>query len=108
MLRKHEALQEGAAGSSTAGRFDLPGSSVSNVKGGEHDRLVDDEHDVYIVEQIDAARKRKGHCEYRMIWEGYPDPTWETAESLATAGKQVQTMVREAKNRAEDKQAGAT
>eukprot|EP00965_Chrysotila_dentata_P130430 4312441-Pleurochrysis_carterae.AAC.1 len=35
---------------------------------------VDDEDDVYIVEQIDAARQRRDHWEYRVIWEGYPDP----------------------------------
>eukprot|EP00965_Chrysotila_dentata_P169012 5581492-Pleurochrysis_carterae.AAC.1 len=65
-------------GSTAAGRFDQPGSSVSDVQGCEHDGQVDHEDDVYIVEQIDAARQRRGHWEYRVIWEGYPDPTWET------------------------------
>eukprot|EP00965_Chrysotila_dentata_P238690 6202662-Pleurochrysis_carterae.AAC.1 len=62
-------------GSSAAGRFDQPGSSVTDVQGGEHDGQADNEDDVYIVEQIDAARQRKGHWEYRVIWEGYPDAT---------------------------------
>eukprot|EP00965_Chrysotila_dentata_P105606 3487586-Pleurochrysis_carterae.AAC.1 len=46
-------------GSTTAGRFDQPGSSVSEVQGGEHDTQADDEDDVYIVEQIDAACQRR-------------------------------------------------
>eukprot|EP00965_Chrysotila_dentata_P125697 4154916-Pleurochrysis_carterae.AAC.1 len=54
-------------GSTAAGRFDQPGSSVTDVQGGEHDGQVDDEDDVYIVEQIDAARQRRGHWEYRVI-----------------------------------------
>eukprot|EP00965_Chrysotila_dentata_P254441 6211870-Pleurochrysis_carterae.AAC.1 len=45
-------------------------SSVTDVQGGEHDGQMNDEDDVYIVEQIDAARQRKGHWEYRVIWEG--------------------------------------
>eukprot|EP00965_Chrysotila_dentata_P121586 4019705-Pleurochrysis_carterae.AAC.1 len=72
-----------------AGRFDQPGSSVSDVQGGEHDvdrltmRTMSN-----IVEQIDAAGQRRGHWEYRVIWEGYPDPTWETDVTLSTAGEQ--------------------
>eukprot|EP00965_Chrysotila_dentata_P113589 3753860-Pleurochrysis_carterae.AAC.2 len=46
---------------------------------------------------MDAARQRMGHWEYRVIWEGYPDPTWETDVMLSTAGEQVQTMMREAR-----------
>eukprot|EP00965_Chrysotila_dentata_P059432 1972190-Pleurochrysis_carterae.AAC.2 len=61
-------------GSSAAGRFSLPGSSVSDLKSGEHDRQVDDEDDVYMVEQFDAARQHKYYWEYRMIWNGYLDP----------------------------------
>eukprot|EP00965_Chrysotila_dentata_P015981 528988-Pleurochrysis_carterae.AAC.1 len=54
-------------GSAAAGRFDQPGSSVSDVQGGDHDGQVDDEDDVCIVEQIDAVRQRQGHWEYRVI-----------------------------------------
>eukprot|EP00965_Chrysotila_dentata_P084461 2789000-Pleurochrysis_carterae.AAC.1 len=50
-------------GSSAAGRFDQPGSSVTDVQGGEHDGQSDDEDDIYIVKQIDAARQRKDHSE---------------------------------------------
>eukprot|EP00965_Chrysotila_dentata_P013660 452070-Pleurochrysis_carterae.AAC.1 len=46
-------------GSTAAGRFDQPGSLVSDVQGGKHDTQIDDEDDVYIVEQIDAARQRR-------------------------------------------------
>eukprot|EP00965_Chrysotila_dentata_P027056 898016-Pleurochrysis_carterae.AAC.1 len=46
-------------GSTAAGRFDQPGSLVSDVQGGEHDTQVDDEDDIYIVEQIDAACQRR-------------------------------------------------
>eukprot|EP00965_Chrysotila_dentata_P115511 3817582-Pleurochrysis_carterae.AAC.1 len=55
---------------------------------------------VYIVEQIDAARQRKGHWEFCVILGGYPDPTWETDATLSTAGEQVHAMMREARNRA--------
>eukprot|EP00965_Chrysotila_dentata_P111669 3692610-Pleurochrysis_carterae.AAC.2 len=56
-------------GSSAAGRFDLPagGPSVTATCGGEHDRQVDDEDNVYIVEQIDTAQNRKGLWEYRVV-----------------------------------------
>eukprot|EP00965_Chrysotila_dentata_P019158 638363-Pleurochrysis_carterae.AAC.2 len=56
--------------------------------------------------QIDTARQRRGHWEYRVIWEGYPDSTWETDVTLSTAGEQVQAMIREARNRAEGEQKG--
>eukprot|EP00965_Chrysotila_dentata_P208880 6184953-Pleurochrysis_carterae.AAC.2 len=59
----------------------------------EHDRQVDNEDDC-IIEQIDAVRKRKGRWEYRVIWKGYPDPTWETAKTLA---EDAQAMMPEAK-----------
>eukprot|EP00965_Chrysotila_dentata_P180158 5948794-Pleurochrysis_carterae.AAC.2 len=89
-------------GSSAAGRFDQPGSSVTDVQGGdEHDGQVNDEDNVYIAEQIDAARQRKGHWEYRATWGGYPNPMWEPDDTLSTAGEQVQAMMREARNRAE-------
>eukprot|EP00965_Chrysotila_dentata_P041119 1364371-Pleurochrysis_carterae.AAC.2 len=42
-------------GSTVAGRFDQPGSSVTDVQGGEHDGQIGDEDGLYIVEQIDAA-----------------------------------------------------
>eukprot|EP00965_Chrysotila_dentata_P211253 6186365-Pleurochrysis_carterae.AAC.2 len=95
-------------GSSAAGRFDQPGSSVTDVQGRQNDGEVDNEDDVYIVEQSDAARQRKLHWEYLVIWEGYPDPTssWETDVTLSTAGEQVQAMMREARNRAESDQKG--
>eukprot|EP00965_Chrysotila_dentata_P259538 6213592-Pleurochrysis_carterae.AAC.2 len=90
--------------STAAGRFDPLGSSVTDVQGGEHDGQIDDEDD--IVKQIDAACQRKGHLEYRVIWEGYPDPTWETDITLSTAEEQVQAMIREARNCAEGEQKG--
>eukprot|EP00965_Chrysotila_dentata_P236125 6201144-Pleurochrysis_carterae.AAC.2 len=90
--------------SSAAGRFDQPGSFVTGVQGGEHDGQVDDGDDVYIVEHIDAARQRKGPWEYRVIWEGHRDRTWETRDTLSTAGEQVQAVMREARNRAEGNQ----
>eukprot|EP00965_Chrysotila_dentata_P056484 1874314-Pleurochrysis_carterae.AAC.1 len=93
-------------GSTAAGRFDQPGSPVTDVQGGEHDGQVVDENDVYIVEQIDAARQRRSHWEYRVIWEGYPDSTWETDVTLSTAGEQVQALMREARNRVEGEQKG--
>eukprot|EP00965_Chrysotila_dentata_P123756 4090540-Pleurochrysis_carterae.AAC.5 len=83
-----------------------PAGTGNQPHGGEPDGQVDDEDDVYIVEQIDAARQRKGHWEYRVIWEGYPDPTWETDVTLSTTGEQVQAMMREARIRAEGEQKG--
>eukprot|EP00965_Chrysotila_dentata_P201330 6180510-Pleurochrysis_carterae.AAC.2 len=62
-------------GSSAAGSFNQPGSFETDVQGGEHDRQVDDEDDVYIIEQIDAVRQRKGYWEYYVIRNGYQDST---------------------------------
>eukprot|EP00965_Chrysotila_dentata_P165691 5470640-Pleurochrysis_carterae.AAC.1 len=93
-------------GSSPAERFDQPGSSVTHVQGGKHDGQIDDEDDVDIVEQIDAARQGKGYWEHRVIWEGYLDPTWKTDVTLSTAGEQVQAMMRKARNLAEGEQKG--
>eukprot|EP00965_Chrysotila_dentata_P214054 6188000-Pleurochrysis_carterae.AAC.2 len=81
--------------STAAGRFDQPGSLVTDVQGGEHEGQVDNEDNVYIVEQIDAACQR------------YPDSTWKTDVTLSTAGEQVQAMMREARSRVKGEQKGA-
>eukprot|EP00965_Chrysotila_dentata_P262552 6214602-Pleurochrysis_carterae.AAC.1 len=49
--------------------------SMGPPPGGKYDGQIDNEDDVYIVEQIDTVRQRKGHWEYRVIWKVYPDPT---------------------------------
>ena len=43
--------------------------------------------DIYVVESIKAHEKRGRRWFFQVLWEGYPDPSWEPLEHLTLRGR---------------------
>ena len=56
--------------------------------------VTQDNHTEYLVEHIVDSRIIRNKLQYKVKWEGYPDPSWEPLENVANAAAAVRRFHR--------------
>ena len=78
-----DCSNDGGEAMPAQGGLEQPSAAEQKEDSGGSPRSADeDTENEYVVQDILGDRVRNGKAQYKVLWEGYDEPTWESAENI--------------------------